>query len=110
MTRPIRSLHPPSPLVVPILEHVLVLWIQGPVVALAFASAFPGDFHEALVQTQIVPDRVLPALFVLLEVRKAGRYVAVDFTQGGPFQLGVLKEKRGRDGTVWRSKETINWR
>lgn len=90
MSRPVGSLHPPPALVISILEHVLVLGIQGPVVAFAFASTLAGDFHEALVQTEIVPDRVLPAFFVLLKVWEAGRNVAVDFTQSGSLHRGVL--------------------
>lgn len=91
---PVGSLHAPSSLVVSVLEHVLVLRVQRPVVALPLATALPRDLHEALVQTEVVADRVLPALFILLKVRKSGRNVAVDLAQRRSLHLGVLGEEK----------------
>jgi len=42
----------------------------------------PGNFDEALVERQIVPDGVLPALFVVPVVREVGHDVLVDPVQG----------------------------
>lgn len=83
-------LHPLPPPVVPMLEHVLVLRIQGPVVPLALAASLSRHLHEALVQTEIVPDGVLPPLPVPLEVRKLGDNVRVDFREGGSVHVRGL--------------------
>lgn len=44
-----------------VVEHVLSLRIQRPVVALARISRLTWDLHEAVVQAQVVTDRVLPS-------------------------------------------------
>lgn len=62
----------------------------GPEVALPFPSAFAGDFNEALVQRQIVPDGVLPALLVFLEIREPGSDVGVNLAERRPFLSAVL--------------------
>lgn len=75
---PVGPLHAPPPPVIPVLEHVLVLGIERPIITLPFAAALAGHLHEALVQAEIVPYRILPALLVPLEIREFGGYVRVD--------------------------------
>ena len=45
-----------------LLEHVLRGRVDGPVVALAGSPQTLGQLDEALVQAQVVADRVLPSL------------------------------------------------
>lgn len=76
---------------------------QCPVVALSLAAALARDLHEALVQAEIVPDRVLPALLVLLKVRELGRDELIDLAERGPFRGRVLNGHRDqRHVAVWR--------
>lgn len=63
---------------------------KSPEVPLSLSTAVAWHLHEALVQRQIVPDRVLPAFLVLLEVGKPGGDVGVYLAQGRPFLSTVL--------------------
>ena len=96
---PLHSRLPPRlpPPVVPVLEHFTGRRIERPVAALAAAAApraadlvlrfrrlVPRHLHEALVQTEVVPDAVLPALPVLAVVRESIHDVAVDAREGEP--------------------------
>lgn len=54
-----------------VVEHVVRVGIQSPVTALPGLLVVASHLHEALVQTQIVPDRILPTLLVLAIVREA---------------------------------------
>jgi len=76
----IRTLHASSTAIVALLKHVLELYgrVQCPVVALALAAALSRHLHEALVEAEVVSDRVLPALAVALEVRELPHDVLVD--------------------------------
>lgn len=94
-----RPLHAPPAPVVALLEHVLAGRVQGPVVALALAAALPGNFDEALVETQVVPDAVLPALLVLLVEGELGDDVLVDAGQGQPL-LRALSDGHGDQSHV----------
>jgi len=89
-----RPLHPAAPPVVPLLEHVLAGRVEGPVVPLALPAALPRDFDEALVEAQVVPDAVLPALLVLLVEGELGDDVLVDAGQGEAL-LGALADGHG---------------
>ena len=51
-------------------EHVVGRRVEHPVVALARVVVVPRHLHETLVQRQIVPDRVLPALSAENDVSK----------------------------------------
>lgn len=99
LRRSIRPLHPPPPPVIPILEHILELRIQRPVIPLPISSALSWYLQKTLIKRQIVPNRVLPALFVALEVRKFGGDVSIDLREGGSFQVRRL-DGHGDEGHV----------
>lgn len=52
----------PSPQEGAIVEHVVGVWVQTPVTALARLLVVAGHLDEALVEREVVPDGVLPAL------------------------------------------------
>ena len=68
-----RSQNPPtfvhSP-VIALFEHVLALRVERPVISLALSSALSRDFDEALVERQVVTNRILPPFLVLLVKRE----------------------------------------
>lgn len=66
-------------------EHVLGTRIQHPVISFAGVVVMAGHFDETLVQRQVVPDRVLPSLLVVLVIREMAHYVLVDTVQGESF-------------------------
>ena len=70
-----------------------------PEVALALAAALPGHLDEALVEAEIVPDGVLPALLVLLEEGKVLLYEVVDLAQSKPL-VGAALNRHGDEGDV----------
>jgi len=89
LVRPVPA-HPPPPVVAP-LEHVgRGHRIQRPVAALAAAHVVvhagptSRDLYETIVQAQVVPDRVLPALSVAPVVRELVRNVVVYFAKRHP--------------------------
>ena len=45
-----------------IVEHVVAVRVEAPVAALARLLVVPRHLHEALVQREVVTDRVLPTL------------------------------------------------
>ena len=45
-----------------IIEHIVAVWIQGPVAALPRLFVIAGHFHKTLVQRKVVADGILPAL------------------------------------------------
>ncbi|GMT06143.1 hypothetical protein PENTCL1PPCAC_28317, partial [Pristionchus entomophagus] len=59
-------------------DLVLAVLVQRPVVAFAGIIVGSGHFDEALVEGEIVPDRVLPALLVVAIVGVVGHDVVVD--------------------------------
>lgn len=66
-----------------VLEHVVAVWIQGPVAALAWLAVITRHLDEALVERQVMADAVLPAWPVVPVKCKATHDVAVDATEGG---------------------------
>ena len=52
-----------------VVEHVVAVGVEAPVAALAGLLVVPRHLDEALVQRQVVPDRVLPALGVATVLR-----------------------------------------
>ena len=56
----------PFPPEVTVIEHLLALWVNGPVMTFTGVTWGPRDLFEAIVQRQIVTYRVLPACFTLL--------------------------------------------
>lgn len=59
-------------------EHIIRGRVQHPVVALPRVVVMSRYLHEAFVQAEVVPDGVLPALFVLLVVREVLHDVLVN--------------------------------
>lgn len=55
----------------PIFEHIVRVRVQGPVAAFTRLFVITGHFDKTLIQRQIVPDAVLPALFVISVKRKS---------------------------------------
>lgn len=72
-------------------EDVFTARVQHPVVALPRVVVVPRHLHEALVQREVVSDRVLPALFVLTVVREVPHDVLVDAVESQPL-LGTLSD------------------
>ncbi len=48
-----------------VLKHVAGIGVEGPERPLAGLVGGPGDFQEAVVEAERVPDGILPALLVL---------------------------------------------
>jgi len=67
-----------------VVEHVLGGWVQRPVVALARVARLAGDLHEAVVEAEVVPDRVLPGGEALAVVREAGGDKVTDAAEREP--------------------------
>lgn len=64
-------------------EHdVVARWVQGPVVALAWVIIRSGYLHKALVEREIVPDGILPALLIFSVIREVFHDVVIDTTEG----------------------------
>lgn len=72
---------------------------ERPEVAFPLAATLSGHFDEALVQRQIVPDGVLPSLFVLLEVRELSGNVCIDLAESCPF-LRAMLYRHGDQGHI----------
>lgn len=70
-------------------EDILRGRVEHPVVALAGVVVVPRHLDEALVQTQIVPDRILPALLVLPVIGEVPHDVLVDPVQREPLFRAV---------------------
>ena len=56
--------------VIALFEHVLALRVERPVISLALSSALSRHFDEALVERQVVTNRILPPFLVLLVKRE----------------------------------------
>lgn len=67
-----------------LLKHELAGGVNGPVVSFARSAQAFGQLDEALIEGQIVPDRVLPALVGTPEEGEAALKELVDFTEGQP--------------------------
>ena len=66
---------------------------ERPIISLSLAATFAWNFHKAFIETQVVSNRVLPAFFVLLEVRKALSNVVVDLAERRSLLRRVLRRK-----------------
>lgn len=77
--RPLIPLPPPQE--TPIVKHILRQRIQGPVVSFPRIPRLPRYFDEAVVQTQIMPNRVLPSGELFSVVRKPGHDELTDTTE-----------------------------
>lgn len=80
-------------------EHVLRRRVQHPVVALAGVIVVSRHFHKALVETEVMPDGVLPALSVLPVVREVGHDVLVDTIKREPL-LGTVADGHHDEGVI----------
>jgi len=90
---------PPTPQVAAVVEHVVRIGVQSPVAALAGLLVVPRHFHEALVQTEIVANRILPALLVLPVVGKAVHDELINTVEGDLF-VGRVLDGHGDEGDV----------
>lgn len=79
----------------PVLEHVTRVRMQRPVAALARLVRAARNLDEAIVERQIVAQRVLPALRVLAIVREAIHDEFVDFVEREHLLLGALDRHEG---------------
>ena len=73
----------PPPQEAAVLEHVVGVGVEGPVAALAGLLVIPGDLDEALVEAEVVPDGVLPALLVVPVVGEPVHDELVDAVERG---------------------------
>ena len=96
---PVRPLHAPTSAVVALLKHVLAGGIKRPVVSFPLSASLTRNFNEALVQGEVVADRVLPALFILLVEWEFVDDVLVDAVQGQSL-LRWVADGHGNQGDV----------
>lgn len=80
--------------VAPVLEHVPALGVQGPERALARLVRGARHLHEAIVEAERVPDRVLPPLLILPVEREQIHDELVDLGQGEHLGRRVLDRHR----------------
>ena len=92
-----ESISPPKE--ASIAEHVSAGRVQGPVVTLASRADLPGDLDEAVIQTEVVPDGVLPRRPPLAVVRKVFDDVLADVTQCQHIAWG-LRDGHGNQRNV----------
>ena len=79
-----------------VVKHVVAVRVEAPVAPLARLLVVPRHLDEALVEAEVVADRVLPALLVVAVVREPVHDERVNAVQGGLLVNRVLK-KRFRD-------------
>lgn len=78
----VTALEPlPAPQEAAALEHVLCVRVQGPVVALSRPPRLSGDLDEAVVESQIMTDGVLPFFGIVSVEGEALCDELVDSTQ-----------------------------
>ena len=63
------------------LKHVNSRFCEGPERAFAPAPFLPGQFDEAVIETEVVPNRILPTLSVMSVVGELVHDEAVDLAQ-----------------------------
>lgn len=88
-----------SPEVAAVLEHVGRVRMQGPEAPLSRFVGSPGHLYEAVVETEAVPDGVLPPLLVLAVIREGVHYELVDLREGEHLG-GVVVDGHGDEGYV----------
>ena len=79
---------------IPVLEHVLAIGRERPVIPLSRLSFFPRDFHKAIVQTQIMSNRILPPLLVVMVIWESVHNELVDAVQSDFLVGGVANRHR----------------
>ena len=80
-------------------EHVPAPRVQRPVVPFAGAARGAGNLDEAVVEGEVVANGVLPALLVLLEVRKPSHDEGVDLVERH-HAVGRALDGHGDEGDV----------
>lgn len=94
---PLEALPPPQK--TPVLKHIRGVRIQGPVVALPGVSRLSGHLYKAVIERQIVPDRVLPGGELLPVIREAVADEVADLAEGEPL-LRALQDSHGYQSNV----------
>ncbi|CAG5897416.1 unnamed protein product [Menidia menidia] len=89
----------PAPQEAPVLEHVGRVGVQRPVVALPGVAGLPGHLHEAVVERQVVPDRVLPRRELLPVVGEALADEVADLAERQTL-FGALQDGHGYQSDV----------
>ena len=56
---------PPSSQIAPVVEHVIAFGVERPIASFSRSLIVTLYLNKAIIQRQVVSDRVLPALFVL---------------------------------------------
>lgn len=92
-----------SPAEAAFLEHVLTRRINGPVVTLAGSAETLGQLDEALVQTQVVPHRVLPTLVGSSEEGESLLEEGVDLREGESLA------RTGLNGHHYEGNVRVGW-
>ena len=89
----------PAPQEGAVVEHVLGRRVQRPVVALAGVARLAGDLDEAVVEAEVVADRVLPGWEAFSVVREA---IHDELTDTGESEtlLMALQDGHGDQGDV----------
>ncbi len=83
----------------PVLEHGDCLGVQRPVGTLARPVRPPGDLDEAVVEAEVVPQRVLPPLRVAPVVGEVVHDEPVDLREW-EHPLRAVPERHGSEGDV----------
>lgn len=88
-----------SPQVASVVEHRVAVRVQGPVGAFARSFVVSVHFDKAVVERQVVADRVLPALFVLAIVGKPVHDELIDAVESDSF-VGRALDRHGDESDV----------
>ena len=83
----------------PVVEHVYGRRVQGPIVPLPWVTRFSGHLHEAVVEGEVVPDRVLPGRELVFIVRKPSHNKVTNLTECHTF-LGGLHHSHGDESDI----------
>ena len=94
---PLEPLPPPQEGAV--VKHVLGVGVEGPEVALAGVAGLPGHLDEAVVETEVVADAVLPGGVALVVVGEAAPDELADAVEGEAL-VGALDDGHGDHGDV----------
>lgn len=94
---PLKALPPPQETAV--LKHIGGHGVQSPVVAFSGIAGLSWHFHEAVIERQVVPDRVLPRRELLAVVGKAAADELADLAKSKPL-AGALQDCHGDERDV----------
>lgn len=71
--------------------------VQRPIIAFFLSATLTCHFDETFIQTEIMTNWILPSFFILLEIRKIGHNIRVNFIQCSTtlwWMLFVMKGKK----------------